>query len=227
MRLRRYVAIEGLIGAGKTTLCRLLRDSWGAQLVLEPADDNPFLEPYYDNPERFAFPVQMFYLVTRWKQQDALRQGELFSEIVVADYVIQKDRLFAEKTLEDQELELYDRFATVLGGLAPKPDLLIYLDCPTEVLMKRIARRGMPGEHQITPEYLDDLRMRYEDMLAGWSDSPLLRVNNKDLDYADDPAGRRIILDRIESALNGHLPPGPTGSESDRQGQAELFGTGG
>ncbi|MCO4745453.1 MAG: deoxynucleoside kinase [Proteobacteria bacterium] len=225
--MRRYIAVEGLIGVGKTTLCRLLRDHWGGRLILEPSDHNPFLEPYYEDPDRFAFPVQMFYLVTRWHQQDQVRQEDLFSGTVIADYVFRKDRLFAEKTLDERELGLYDRFADVLGGMAPKPDLLIYLEAPTDVLMQRIEKRAMPGEYRIEPEYLDDLRARYEVLLAEWSDCPLLRINNQDLDYAEDPAGKKAILEKIERALAGDLPPGPTGSTLDRQGQTELFGAGG
>lgn len=225
--MRQYIAVEGLIGAGKTTLCKLIQDHWGARVILEPSDHNPFLEPYYDDPQKFAFPVQMFYLVTRWHQQDQVRQEDLFSGVVVADYVFRKDRMFAEKTLDERELALYDRFADVLGGLAPKPDLLIYLEAPIDVLLGRIAKRAMPGEHQITHQYLDDLAARYEVLLAEWSDSPLLRINNQDLDYADDPAGKRAILEKIERALAGDMPPRPTGSSLDRQGQPELFGTGG
>lgn len=224
--MRHYIAVEGLIGAGKTTLCRLLRDQWGARLILEPADHNPFLEPYYDEPERFAFPVQMFYLVTRWHQQDQVRQEDMFSGVVVADYVFKKDRMFAEKTLDDRELMLYDRFAGVLGGLAPKPDLLIYLEAPLDVLMGRIEKRGMPGEHQITRQYLDDLAARYEVLLAEWSECPLLRINNQDLDYSDDPASQKAILERIERALAGEMPSGPTGSTLDRKGQTDMFGAG-
>lgn len=232
---RRFLVVEGLIGAGKTTLCRLLADAWNAELVLEPAEDNPFLGPYYEDPRRYAFPVQMFYLVNRYRQQDRIRQTGLFQDLVVSDYLFAKDRLFAEKTLDTLELELYDRFAKALGEAAPRPDLVVYLDVPTDVLMRRIHRRHAVGEEHIAPAYLDDLRARYDGLWATFTGCPVLRLDNRTIDYADDPAGRKRILDIIQAALDGRLPaPGvngtagasaPPGSASDREGQPSLFGT--
>lgn len=235
-RARRFLVVEGLIGAGKTTLCRLLAQSWDARLVLEPAEDNPFLGPFYGDPHRFAFPVQMFYLINRWRQQDQIRQTDMFRELVVSDYLFAKDRLFAEKTLDSLELELYDRFAGALGEIAPKPDLVVYLDVPTDVLMKRIHRRKAVGEEKISAHYLDDLRERYERLWADWRGCPLLRLDNRAIDYADDPAGQARILDVIRDALDGVRPrkPGANGDAGasgspaslvEREDQPSLFGT--
>jgi deoxyguanosine kinase len=230
----RFLVVEGLIGVGKTTLCRLVAESWNAALVLEPAETNPFLEPFYADPKRYAFPVQMFYLLNRWRQQDRIRQGDLFSPFVVSDYLFAKDRLFAEKTLDPMELELYDRFAGALGERAPTPDLVIYLEAPTDVLLKRIRRRSAPGEQAIDGDYLDDLRERYDRLWAGWTACPLLRVDNRDMNYADDSSSRRRILDLVRTvldlgpstgALGGAGPVGSPGSLADREEQPSLFGT--
>lgn len=224
---RRYVVVEGLIGVGKTTLCRLLEKERGAQLFLEPAATNPFLEPFYSEPERFAFPVQMFYLINRWRQQNRIRQQDLFSELVVSDYLMEKDRLFAEKTLPDDELELYDRFAGALGESTPTPDLLIFLDAPIEVILTRIARRQAPGEEAIQPDYLRDLRDRYHRLLSEWTRCPVLRLNNQDMNYADDIDAQMRLLSWIDTALEGGaLPPDAPGSMSDREEskQPSLFG---
>lgn len=224
---RRYVVVEGLIGVGKTTLCRLLEKERGAQLFLEPAATNPFLEPFYSEPERFAFPVQMFYLINRWRQQNRIRQQDLFSELVVSDYLMEKDRLFAEKTLPDDELELYDRFAGALGESTPTPDLLIFLDAPIEVILTRIARRQAPGEEAIQPGYLRDLRDRYHRLLSEWTRCPVLRLNNQDMNYADDIDAQKRLLSWIDTALEGGaLPPDAPGSMSDREdsNQPSLFG---
>lgn len=221
--VRHFIVIEGLIGVGKSSLSRLLRDAWGAQLVLEPAETNPFLEPYYADPVRFAFPVQMFYLINRWKQQDQIRQGDLFTEIVVSDYLFAKDRLFAEMTLPPTELDLYDRFAGALGEKAPTPDLLVFLDAPTDILLQRIARRHCPGEQAITREYLEDLRVRYRALLADWKDCPIVRVDNRAMNYVDDPRAREGVLNLITAALRGEPVPAAPGSDLDREAQPELF----
>jgi deoxyadenosine/deoxycytidine kinase len=233
--VQRFVVVEGLIGAGKTTLCRLLARAWKAGLVLEPSEDNPFLGPFYADPARFAFPVQMFYLVNRWRQQDQIRQQDLFEDLVVSDYLFAKDRMFAEKTLEPAELDLYDRFARALGESSPRPDLVVWLDAPTSVLLERIRRRAAPGEAAITRAYLDDLRARYHRLWATWSACPVLALDNQDMDYADDPAGRSTVLELIQDALSGKTPPKIPGSTTlvpaeatreDREIQPSLFGAG-
>jgi deoxyguanosine kinase len=237
--MRQFIVVEGLIGVGKTSLCRLLADHWAARLVLEPSETNPFLESFYEDPDRFAFPVQMYYLVTRWKQQAAIRQEELFTRYVVSDYLFQKDRLFAEKTLGETELELYDRFAAALGEKSPTPDLLIYLDAPTETILKRIAQRNAPGEHRIKPSYLLDLRERYRRLLADWTACPILHLDNRDMDYLTDGEVRERLLAKIGAALQPNdragapraasptSPENAPGSQKDREAQPSLFGSGG
>ena len=222
--MRQFIVVEGLIGVGKTSLCRVMAEAWGGRLVLEPSDTNPFLEPFYDDPERFSFPVQMYYLVTRWKQQAAIRQEDLFSQVVISDYLWEKDRLFAEKTLEGTELELYERFANALGEKAPRPDLVVFLDAPTDVIMKRIAKRAMPGEHRIRAPYLNDLRNRYERLLADWTGCPILRIDNRDMDYVSNPRVREELLGRIGAVLSGGKNAPAPGSAADREAQPSLFG---
>jgi deoxyguanosine kinase len=219
----RYVVIEGLIGVGKSTLTRLLSEEWGARPVLEPNEQNPFLEAFYSDPERYAFPVQMFYLATRWKQQESIQQGDLFTDWIVSDYLFEKDRLFAEKTLNPMELELYDRFAKALTDRAPRPDLVVFLEAPIEVLMRRIDERKAPGESAIEPDYLVDLRKRYYQLFEAWTSCPLLILDNQDMDYRRDPVARRKVIDTIEAALRGETPSSSLGSDSDREEQQELF----
>jgi deoxyguanosine kinase len=219
----RYVVVEGLIGVGKTTLCRLLERERAATLVLEPAATNPFLGPFYADPERYAFPVQMFYLINRWRQQSQIRQGDLFTELVVSDYLFEKDRLFAEKTLSREELSLYDRFASALGERAPVPDLLLYLEAPISVIMSRILRRLAPGEQAITEAYLVDLRDRYERLLADWTACPIVRLDNRDMNYADDVEVQHRLMRMIDSVLEGGPLPTTPGSRVDREVQQQLF----
>lgn len=225
--MARYVVVEGLIGVGKTTLCRLLERERQAQLFLEPAATNPFLEPFYADPDRYAFPVQMFYMYNRWRQQSRIRQGDLFTDLVVSDYLFEKDRLFAEKTLGEEELELYDRFALALGEQAPKPDLVVYLEAPIEVVMKRIARRRAPGETAISQRYLEDLRARYDRLWTTYDRAPLLRIDNRDMNYADDLGAQRELLRLVDQALDGGPAREAPGSEPDREAQPSLFGAGG
>ena len=192
--------------------------------MLEPAETNPFLELFYEDPERYAFPVQMFYLVSRWRQQAQIRQPDLFEGTIVSDYLFDKDRLFAEMTLEALELELYQRFAGALGEQAPTPDLVVLLDAPTDVLLGRIRQRQAPGEHKITAGYLEGLRARYEVLFRDWTRCPITRLDNQDMNYLDDPFKRQEVLATLEAALSGRQPDAP--GSADREAQPELFGTG-
>ncbi len=224
--MSKFLVIEGLIGVGKTTLCRALRDELRAHLVLEPADDNPFLKEFYADSDRFAFPAQMFYLATRYAQQQNLRQGELFTDLIVSDYLFEKDRLFAEKTLEGDELALYDRFAGLLGTQLVRPDLVLFLDAPTEVILSRIECRGISAEAVIQPGYLDDLRDRYFELWKSYDDAPVHYLETTDLDYVNDLSARAEVLGMIRDWLAGKGAPGvPASTLFERETQPTLFST--
>ena len=224
--MSKFLVIEGLIGVGKTTLCRALRDEMRAHLVLEPADDNPFLKEFYADSGRFAFPAQMFYLATRYAQQQGLRQGQLFTDLIVSDYLFEKDRLFAEKTLEGDELALYDRFAGLLGTQLVRPDLVLFLDAPTDVILSRIQCRGISAEAVIQPQYLDDLRDRYFRLWKDYDEAPVHYMETTDLDYVNDPDARAAVLGMIQDWLAGKGAPGvPASTLFERETQPNLFGT--
>ncbi len=224
--MSKFLVIEGVIGVGKTSLCRALQDELGARLVLEPANDNPFLKPFYADKDRYAFPAQMFYLATRYAQQSELRQGNLFTELIVSDYLFAKDQLFAEKTLEGHEKALYDRFASLLSAQLVRPDLVLFLDAPTPVILQRIARRGIGAEVQIEADYLDDLRERYFGLFAEYGDAPVNYLDTSDLNYVEDPQARTAVLGMIRGWLAGQRAPGaPASTLFEREVQPTLFGT--
>ncbi|MCB9665166.1 MAG: deoxynucleoside kinase [Alphaproteobacteria bacterium] len=199
--MRRFVAVEGLIGVGKTTLCRLLARERGAELLLEPHADNPFLEPFYREPARYALPVQLTFLLARYHHQDRVRQLSLFQPWVVSDYVFDKDRLFAEKTLGAEDLEVYHRVASTLAVHVPTPDLVVVLDAPVPVLLQRIAQRGIAGEERIDAAYLEDLAERYRVLWDGWARSPVLHVDTTRLDLVSSPAAQQLVLEMIDASL--------------------------
>ncbi|MEC8423785.1 MAG: deoxynucleoside kinase [Myxococcota bacterium] len=204
----RFVAVEGLIGVGKTSLCRVLQERWSARLVLEPCDDNPFLASFYADRERFAFPAQMFYLASRYAQQMDLNQGDLFHKMVVSDYVWQKDRLFADETLAGDEMALYDRFAGLLGGHIARPDFVVFLDAPTHVVRERIATRAIESEQVIEADYLDALRTRYYKLWDQYTDAPVYIVDTTELDYVNDASDRERMIEMLEGWLSGTPVPG-------------------
>lgn len=222
--VRGLIVIEGLIGVGKTTLCRILEREWGARLVLEPAEDNPFLAEFYADPQRFAFPAQMFYLANRYAQQLQARQTSLFHPLTVCDYLMAKDGLFAEMTLSGHELTLYRRFAGLLDEEPLRPDFVVFLDSDTEVIRSRIARRGIPAEQIIPAAYLDDLRARYYQLWERWDLCPVHVVRTDTLDYVNDPAARTHALQMIGGWLEGKPVPGsPPPFAGTRQ--RSLFGS--
>lgn len=222
--MSKFIVVEGLIGVGKTSLCRLLQKEKNAQLVLEPAEDNPFLAQFYADPDRFAFPAQMFYLASRCMQQTRLLQAQLFSKLYVSDYLFAKDRIFAEQTLAGHELELYYRFGSLLSQNIAKPNFVLFLDAPTEVIMSRIERRGIKAEQAIHAEYLNDLRRRYYELWRGYTDAPVYVLDTTLINYIDSEEDQKYIIRMIEGWLK-HAPiqGSPTAYCGENSTQMPLF----
>lgn len=178
----RYIVVEGPIGVGKTSLARRLAESFESDLVLENAEQNPFLERFYRNRRHSALPTQLFFLFQRARQIEAIRQTDLFSPVRVADFMLEKDRLFAELNLDANELNLYEQVYQSLEIDAPTPDLVIYLQAPPSVLRRRVINRGIPYEQQLDEEYLERLGNAYAKFFYEFAAAPLLIVNAANID---------------------------------------------
>ncbi len=193
-----YIAVEGPIGVGKTTLVERLAERLSARIVLESFEDNPFLARFYEDPSRWAFSTQLFFMMSRFKQQQELMQADLVRPNIHADYHLLKDRIFAQLTLVDEELALYERVYRSLATQILKPDVVIYLTAPLETLLSRIAHRGRDYEQSIDPGYLSDLSRAYQDFFARYHETPLLRIDNERLDYASDtPEAHAVVSDIV------------------------------
>jgi deoxyadenosine/deoxycytidine kinase len=201
----RYIVIEGAIGVGKTSLARRLAATLNAQLVLEQAEQNPFLERFYRNPRVGALPAQLYFLFQRAQQQSELLQQDLFGSVRVADYLLAKDDLFARMTLDDEEYALYRQVHERLGVTAPQPDLVVYLQAPVDVLLDRIARRGIPHEALIDRAYLTKLNEAYARFFHAYSASPLLIVNAANIDLVGNDADYEELLAQIGRTVRGRL----------------------
>jgi len=199
----RYIVVEGPIGVGKTTLARRLAETFGSELLLEGAQENPFLERFYQDPRTGALPTQLFFLFQRARQMQSLRQGELFEQVRVADFLIEKDRLFAQLTLDDDELRLYEQVYEQLTLDAPTPDLVIYLQAPPEVLQRRVARRDRPGERGMDPDYLRRVAEGYTRFFYQYTAAPLLIVNATTIDLAGNDADYQTLLAQIRATRSG------------------------
>jgi len=197
-RRPRYIAVEGPIGAGKSSLAEILAAELGARLVGENPGENPFLASFYRDPRRFALSTQLFFLLQRYGQQSELLQGGLFEQGgVVSDYLFAKDRLFATLTLAAEELVLYDRVYQALRPRVTTPDLVVYLQARTEVLQARIEKRGRPEEKPIRPEYLREVAQAYAEFFFNYGDGPLLIVDASEIDFVGDVEDRAALLDVI------------------------------
>lgn len=201
IKTKKYIVIEGPIGVGKTTLARQLASSIGAGLMLEQPDDNPFLERFYRSPAQYALQAQLYFLFQRVKQLKELRQGDLFSPIRIADFMLEKDPLFARLTLDEDELYLYEQVYKQLAPEVPKPDLVIYLQAPTEVLVRRIRKRGILFERNMERGYLEELADAYTRFFLSYHDSALLMVNAENLNFLESEEHYQMLLDQI-SAIN-------------------------
>jgi deoxyguanosine kinase len=202
---QRFIVIEGPIGVGKTSLALKLAATLGAELVLERADENPFLERFYRNPRAGALPAQLYFLFQRTAQLAALKQHDLFAPLRVADYLIDKDKLFARTTLDEEEYRLYEQVYTKLAIDAPRPDLVIYLQAPVDVLLARIGRRATPYEQYIDRGYLERLHAAYARFFHEYEAAPLLIVNAAAIDPISSEADFAELLAAIARMRRGRL----------------------
>ncbi|MBM2829703.1 MAG: polymerase epsilon subunit [Gammaproteobacteria bacterium] len=198
-----YIVIEGPIGVGKTALAKRLADTFNTELMLESPTDNPFLPGFYEDPQAAALQTQLFFLFQRAKQIAMLRQTDMFKPVQIADFFIEKDRLFAGVTLNNAEFELYQQVYDRITLEAPIPDLVIYLQAPTDVLLKRILGRGIDYEKYIDEKYLQRIANAYIDFFYHYNSAPLLIVNTADFDLVNGSRNYNLLLEYIKK-----LPPG-------------------
>ena len=200
----RYIAVEGPIGAGKSSLAEILAEELSARIIRENPEENPFLGSFYKDRRRHAMSAQLFFLLQRYAQQGELAQGDLFSRGgVVSDYLFAKDRLFALLNLSPDEMLLYDRIYQMLKVRTVTPDLVVYLQARTDVLLERIRKRGRPEEKPIRAEYVEEVAQAYAEFFFGYSEGPLLIVNASEIDFVGNPEHRRELVAVIENTHVG------------------------
>jgi len=211
MSAKNFIAVEGVIGVGKTSLAKRLAERLGARLLLEQVEENPFLSEFYKDRRRYAFQTQMFFLLSRYQQQKEFLQQDVFFSHMVSDYIFQKDRIFANINLDDKELVLYERIAGILEREIARPDLIIYLQARVDVLLERIGHRGRAFERTMDPGYLEALGEAYNYFFFHYTDSPLLVVNTNEIDFTAEGGAFEDLLERIEEHAGGtvYYAPAP------------------
>lgn len=197
MEGNRYIVVEGVLGVGKTSLCECLAKEFGARLVLEASDENPFLEKFYQDRRTYSFQAQIFFLLNRFRQQQEIAQGDLFHRNLVCDYLFAKDRIFAYLNLDENELNLYERLCGMLSESIMNPDLVIYLQASTEVLMQRLTQRGRKYEKAIDQDYIERLNQAYNYYFFHYQETPLLVVNTNDIDFVNSRQDLNDLIKHI------------------------------
>jgi len=198
-----YIAIEGVIGVGKTCLAKMLTEKLSAKLVLEKFEENPFLEDFYAEPERYAFQTQLYFLLSRYRQQLDLKQIDLFHNLLISDYMFAKDKLFAHLNLNEKELTLYNLIAKLLEREIPKPDLVVFLQASTDILMDNIKKRGRTYERSMSREYIESLNQIYNEYFFRYKDSPLIIVNTNEIDFVHNEGDLDELLQVIRQPVSG------------------------
>ncbi len=198
-----YIAIEGVIGVGKTSFAKILSDRMSARLVLEKFEENPFLEDFYIDPERYAFQTQLYFLLSRYRQQLELKQIDLFSNLLVSDYMFDKDKLFAHLNLNEKEFVLYNLIAQLLEKEIPKPDLVVFLQASTDRLMSNIKKRGRSYERDMSREYIESLNQIYNEYFFRYNSSPLLIINTNDIDFVHNDDDLNELLSLLKKPISG------------------------
>ncbi len=202
-RQSRYIAVEGPIGVGKTTLARALCKRLEARLVLEEFDENPFLREFYKDKDRVAFQTQVYFLLTRFKQQEGVLQQDLFARAIVSDYLFAKDRIFAYLNLAEAEVQLYERIYELIQPRLLKPDLVVYLQARPEVLVERMKKRGREYEMSVDTQYLEDLQRAYNSFFFHYNETPLLVIDSSEIDIVNNPADLEEVFQVIDNARHG------------------------
>jgi deoxyadenosine/deoxycytidine kinase len=211
MKSVNYIAVEGPIGVGKTSLAKRLAERMNAHLIMEEATENPFLADFYRNKKKYAFQTQIFFLLARYQQLAKLNTLDLFHSMIISDYTFEKDQLFAKVNLEERELILYDKIAASLSKDVPKPDLVIFLQAATETLYQRIKQRGVPFERNIDIYYLDELNEAYNYYFFEYDQTPLLVVKTDEIDFVNNTDDFNDLVEQIQKPLSGthyYVPPG-------------------
>ena len=199
----RYIAVEGPIGVGKTSLSKRLAESFNYELLLEKSEENPFLDRFYEEPKQHALSTQLFFLLQRAQQLQELRQEDMFQPLRIADWLIDKDRLFAKENLDSDEYALYVNVFKHLTVDAPIPDFVIYLQAPTEILIDRIQKRGIPAEQFIEREYIENLSAAYTEFFHYYTKSPLLIINTSEINLVSDDEDYQHLVEYIASNPTG------------------------
>jgi deoxyadenosine/deoxycytidine kinase len=208
----KYIAIEGVIGAGKTSLAKKIKDRLKAHIIFEQFEQNPFLEKFYNDRKRFAFQTQMFFLINRYKQQQGLQQEDLFNDYLVCDYIFEKDRVFAYLNLNGEELKLYESIFPLLNRSLRKPDLVVYLQSGVERLMFNIKKRSRKIERNLTRSYIEELSEAYNYFFFRYQSTPLLIVNSTELDFVNDESDFNELFKQIfreDRAFTEYFKPEP------------------
>lgn len=192
-----FIAVEGVIGAGKTSLATLLAERRQARLVLEEFEDNPFLPKFYEDRERYAFQTQLAFLASRFKQQQNMMAQDLFHQITISDYIFEKDRIFARLNLQEDELALYDSIFNIMTGIAVQPNLIVFIQASVDRLMENINKRGREYEQHITPDYLRDLNNAYNHFFYHFNKTPVIFINTTEIDFVNNPDHLAYIEEQI------------------------------